>query len=319
MNIVKRLLKIGAVVACVTGIAVIVAIAVIQATWRRDYSSTPLPEHIRASADPEVIERGRYVALHVAHCSHCHSPNAPAIGDLSGGPMIDAGPFGRFYPTNLTPDDETGIGRRSDAEIARAIRSAVLHDGTLAPMMLVGVAPMADEDLVAVISYLRALPPKKNATPPDEWGFVARMLSGRFTPRSLAAPPYVSGGASAARGEYLVNGPALCATCHTARDPLQGFAMVGPLLAGDPNPHVDNTDPRFEIVAPNLTRGGVLASFDEDTFTARFRAGRALPGSIMPWESFQGLSEEDVRSIYRYLSTLPPVQDDVGPVRRAIE
>lgn len=309
--------KIALALVCVVVVALVAAVASVQLTWRIDYSSVPLPA-LAASADPAVIARGEYVALHVAHCGHCHSPSAPVIGDLSGGPIIDAGPFGRFAPPNLTSDDDTGLGKRSDGEIARAIRNGVTHDGALAAMMRIGVGPMADEDVVAVLSYLRTLPPVRRASPGDAWGFVAKALSRRFTPRVEPPPAYVApGGVSVARGAYLANGPALCATCHTARDPMQAMRPVGPPFAGDPHPHKDKTDPAFEIRAPNITPGGVLAAFDEDAFVARFHAGRALAGSIMPWESFQGLSDDDVRSIHRYLRTLPAAADTIGAVRRA--
>jgi mono/diheme cytochrome c family protein len=308
--------KIGVSILFTIVVALIAAFAWMQATWRRDFSSTPFPD-IHASADPSVIARGEYVAQAVAHCSHCHSPDAPKIGDLSGGPAIDAGPFGHFYPSNLTP---VGIGKLSDGELARAIRHAVDHDGTLAPMMLVGVAPMADEDLVAVISYLRSLPPKQNATPKDEWGLVAKLLSSKFQPRTASAPPYVPPGEiSIERGKYLALGPALCASCHTARDPMKGFAVVGEVLTGEPHPHVDKVDPAFEIVAPNLTPDvstGIIASWSEEQFVERFRRGRMFEGSIMPWESFQKLSDTDVRSLYRFLHSLQAVKHDVGPTRR---
>ena len=51
----------------------------------------------------------------------------------------------------------------------------------------------------------------------------------------------------------------------------------------------------------------------EDQFVARFRQGRVLPGSPMPWQGFARLTEEDLRAIYRYLKSVPPVKNDVGP------
>ncbi len=51
----------------------------------------------------------------------------------------------------------------------------------------------------------------------------------------------------------------------------------------------------------------------EDDFVGRFRAGRVLPGSPMPWQGFQRMSEDDLRAMYRYLRTVPPVSNDVGP------
>jgi len=47
---------------------------------------------------------------------------------------------------------------------------------------------------------------------------------------------------------------------------------------------------------------------------ARFRQGRVIPGSPMPWQSFSKLNEDDLRSIYRYLKTVPAVKRDNGPV-----
>jgi hypothetical protein len=52
----------------------------------------------------------------------------------------------------------------------------------------------------------------------------------------------------------------------------------------------------------------------EDQFVARFRQGRVVPGSPMPWQAFSKLNDDDLRSIYRYLRTVPAVKRDNGPV-----
>lgn len=56
----------------------------------------------------------------------------------------------------------------------------------------------------------------------------------------------------------------------------------------------------------------------EDQFVARFRQGRVIPDSPMPWQAFSRMSEDDLRSIYRYLKSVPPVQRDNGPVMVSI-
>jgi hypothetical protein len=58
---------------------------------------------------------------------------------------------------------------------------------------------------------------------------------------------------------------------------------------------------------------GRLGPWTEDQFVARFRQGRIIPGSPMPWQSFSRLDEDDLRSIYRYLKSVPSVKNDVGP------
>jgi mono/diheme cytochrome c family protein len=299
----------------------------VEANYEKDYGGVPLPR-IVASKDPAVIAQGDYVVHALAHCSACHQPAHtakkrelnPNRTDLRGGYEFEAGPFGKFFASNLTSDAETGLGGVSDGQIARAIRHGVDRRGRFAAFMALSVGNMADEDLTAVVSYLRSLPPKRNPVPHDQWGFVAKALASKFVPRDEPKLAYVPpGAASVERGKYLAHGPAACYACHSQRDPMSGFAYVGPQLAGNPDPEPDQTNAAYELVAPNLTPDpdtGKLATWSEEQFVTRFRTGRAIKGSIMPWENFAQMTDEDLRSIYRYLQTLPPVKRDVGPSRR---
>jgi hypothetical protein len=60
----------------------------------------------------------------------------------------------------------------------------------------------------------------------------------------------------------------------------------------------------------------VTARLDEDQFVARFRAGRTIPGSPMPWQAYARMDEQDLRAIYKFLRTLPPIEHDTGPAMR---
>ncbi|HEX2677028.1 MAG TPA: hypothetical protein VHM19_10320 [Polyangiales bacterium] len=297
------------------------------ATYRHDYSSVELP-NIHASKDPAVIAQGEYLANAVAHCPACHEPSyyvrrrtlTANLSDLRGGFVFHAGPFGTFHAANLTSDPATGIGNVSDAQLARAIRHGVDRHGRYAAFMAFSVGNMADEDLTALVSYLRTLPPKSNPVPADEWGIVAKLMASKFVPHDEPKMKYVpEGGVSVERGEYLANGPAGCYNCHTRRDPMNGFAMVGARLSGNNDADPDETEPGFEIAAPNLTSDpetGRTGAWTEDQFVSRLRAGRTVAGSHMPWENFARMTEDDLRSLYRYLHSLPPVKNDVGPTRR---
>lgn len=321
----RKLLKFLGVAAGVVVVLVLGVYLYIQLTYQRDYASMPMPS-ITASKDPAVIARGAYVAHAIAHCSACHgngeSTNAkvlpPNLDDLRGGYVLKAGPFGTFYPVNLTPD-ATGIGKLSDPQIARAIRHGVAADGRFAPLMAIAVGPMSDEDLVAVVSYLRSLPPVKNTTPKDEWGLIAKALSSKFSPRTTSAPTFVKeGAASKERGEYLAMGPALCAGCHSPRDPMAGFALSGPALSGAAEADPDDTHPEYEIIAPNLTpdpETGALAGYTTPAqFVDRFRkVGRSTKGSPMPWENFQRMTDADLESLFLYLKSISPVRHRTGP------
>ena len=114
-------------------------------------------------------------------------------------------PFGRIYSANITPDPETGIGRRTDGELARILRHGVRADGHAA-VPLMEYQGMADEDLVAVISFLRSRPAVRNVAPaartdaagqatdgvchrPDERGIAAASDESRRVPPSSVGVP----------------------------------------------------------------------------------------------------------------------------------
>lgn len=305
--------------------------AYVEASHDRDFSSFSYPQ-IEASKDPAVIAHGEYVANAVAHCSACHQPgryDAPrklgARHDLRGGMRMPIPMFGTFIPANIT-SDETGIGALTDSQLARAIRHGVDRHGKIAPFMRFSVGPMSDQDLSAVISYLRTVPPKKNSVPPDEYGPLAKLLLVSLEPAEPKIPKYVAKaagpeGISVERGRYLANGPAFCAGCHTPADPLSGFAFSGPVFSGEGQAEPDPLDPTHEFIVPNLTpdpETGIMTSWDEEAFLARFRTGRVYPSSKMPWENFQQMSDEDIRSIYRYLRTVPKTRHVVGPSHRPV-
>lgn len=191
------------------------------------------------------------------------------------------------------------------------------------PFMLLSTGQMSDEDLTAVLSFIRSRTPVRRETTPEARGALAKVLSGSFTPRLDQPPAHVASGdaPSVERGRYLVTGPAACGVCHTPRDPLT-FALNGPPFSGSSAmPEADPANAGFEFVYPNLTPDpdtGHITAWDEDTFLHRFRGGRIHAGSTMPWESYQRMTDTDLRSVYRFLRSLPPTRNPVGaPYRRS--
>lgn len=299
-------------------------------TWDRVYAEVPLPNDIHASTDPAVLARGEYLVYGPAHCIECHGSvdalTKLAGGEktpLSGGLRFALGPLGVVYAANLTPDNETGIGRYSDAQIARMMRWAVRPNGraTIEPMMPFG--NMSQDDLIAIISFLRAQPPVRNPIAANEWtmmGKAVKSVSGVFKPRDTINPPAVAPASQATRerGEYLARYVSNCVGCHTPRDP-NTFAATGPDFAGGfelepmPGPGID---PKVWYRAPNITpqAGSALMKFpDRETFVARFqRGGRQYAGSVMPWEAFARMSNEDLAAIYEFLHTLAPQDGPSG-------
>lgn len=281
----------------------------------------PLPA-VAASNDPAVIERGHYVVRNLASCPICHGDpkrleetRAGEEVPLSGGFEFNIPP-GKFYPRNITPDLETGIGRLSDGQIARALRYGVGYDGrALLPFM--EMQGLSDEDLTAVVSYLRSQTAVHNPVPAHQFNLLGMIVKATVLAKPVGpreTPPQTSPhGATVENGRYLVESVANCWACHTQRDMRTG-AMTGPHLAGSSMP--DDWNPKRTWAPPNLTNDpttGRLASLSEDDFVARMRAGRLIPGSPMPWQQFKNMHEEDLRAIYRYLKTVPGVAHVTGP------
>jgi len=300
-------------------------------TWDKIYDIA-LPA-VHRSSDPAVLRRGEYMVYGPAHCVECHASSYAefqkvATGEkvsLRGGQRFAAPPLGALYSKNLTPDPETGIGRYSDGQIARMMRWSVRPNGRASVRPLMPFHNMSQEDLDAIISFLRAQPPVHNQVPANEFtviGKIVKSLAPAFKPRAAESvtPPAVSPpqAMTKERGEYLARYVSNCIGCHTDLDDTT-FAPVAPEFAGGevmgPATSPD-ADPKVWFKTPNLTpmQGSGLMKFpDRATFIARFKVGgRHHPGSPMPWEAFARMSEEDIGALYEFLHSLPAAPGPTG-------
>jgi mono/diheme cytochrome c family protein len=311
-RIVAKVAKVGGITVAVSIAGLVVAVV----RGERKVYDAPYPA-IVASRDPAVIARGRYLAYGPAHCSVCHGAvgAAPGTGDIAfTGGMEMKLPVGIFRPANITSDIETGIGGLSDGQIARSLRHGVRRDGK-AMLPFMPFANLSDEDLTAVISFLRAQPPvrhKVETRSPNLLGrVVAALLIKPEGPKGVV-PAAVPAAATAAYGSYITHSVANCVGCHTKRD-LRTGAYVGPEFAGGLT-FPSEKDPQITFVTPNLTfaRTGRITNWTEEIFIARVRTGKGAEGSPMPWSAFARMSDQDLRAVYAYLKSLPPVENDTG-------
>jgi mono/diheme cytochrome c family protein len=126
----------------------------------------------RGAAAQDRLKRGEYLAA-IMDCTGCHTPGAlkgqpDHARALAGSDIGFAIPgVGIFYPPNLTPDRETGLGAWSEAEIIAAIRNGARPDGrALVPVMpFHSYARLTDSDADALVGYLKSLQPIRNPTP----------------------------------------------------------------------------------------------------------------------------------------------------------
>ena len=159
------------------------------ATWSR-------PSPPAAIATPRKARTGR-----------CRARRWPAIGwSRTSRPSAPS-------PPNITPDRATGIGGWTDAQIARAIREGIRPDGSLiGPPMPIGLyRGLADDDLAAMVAYLRSVPAVSNAAEKSTYRIPLPPAYGPPVGQ-VAAPPRTD---MVAYGGYLAGPVAHCIECHT--------------------------------------------------------------------------------------------------------
>jgi mono/diheme cytochrome c family protein len=310
----NRILRTLLLVVCLLGALAAVAIT-FTIGWRPILGprARPLTDR-KFEPTPARMARGEYLVRDVLLCLACHSPHdwkAPGMPILPGkegaGQIFpDNGLPGRIVASNITPDLETGAGKWSDDQFARAIREGIGHDGrALFPMMpYQNFRQLPDEDLASVIVYLRSLPPVPNQLLPTEIIFPVKYLI-RSVPEPLNAPVQQPNFASQElRGAYLVN-LAICADCHTPSvrgEPIKGRDFSGGQKFSGPTSSNITPDPSG------------ISYYDETLFLQAMRTGKvgARPLSpFMPWMAYRNMTDDDLKAIFAYLRTLKPVQNHV--------
>lgn len=263
-------------------------------------------------------ERGRYLVENVVGCFDCHSQmdwktGQPRPGTQGGGGQVedDTLPF-KVWAPNISPDPEAGAGKWDDEVFERALRQGIGSDGRmLFPFMpYEKLRHMADEDLASIIVYIRSIPPRRNKVPRTEWPTEMKEIFKPFpAPTRPIGPPGSSNPVK--HGEYLVTVLAGCNGCHTPADdnlrPLRGLEFAGgaPLWG-----------PWGRVASQNLTPDpSGIPHYDQAMFIKTMRTG-AVNGVrplnlIMPWKTFRGMTDADLKAIYAYLRSLKPVRHRV--------
>jgi mono/diheme cytochrome c family protein len=285
-----------------------------------------LPEEsVVISMDAEFIARGRHI-FQFRGCEACHSegevvdlpeaeqtPNAhlnlPSrdVPHMEGNIYLDDPAVGRVVASNLTSGLGGVASGYTDGGWARAIRHGVRADGT--PLLFMPSTEfyfLSDEDLAAVIAYLKSAPPVDHELPSSMISWTGRIvmtlvpaitfIPAELIPHEAPRPVAPAPGITAAYGEYLTYS---CKVCH-------GLSM-----SGGPIPGLPSSWPP----SPNLTfgAGSALPSWSEAGFIDTIRTGttpegRKVRGEYMPWGSYKFMSEEELKAVWVYLQSLPQLE-----------
>ena len=266
------------------------------------------------AADSATLAKGELL-FHIGGCANCHTvKDGPLLA--GGAPLVTE--FGSFYPPNITPDRDTGIGGWSEADFIRAMREGRSPEGEpyYPAFPYTSYTHMTDEDLKALKAYLDTVPAVSQVSHPHELSFPYSQRWGIrlwqlvfFKPETFQPDP----GQSEAwnRGAYLVNGPGHCQECHTPRNAAgarqEDKAFTGAQLGKEKVPNITSA-----------AKGGI-GDWSEGDLVTFFKLGMMpdgdFAGSDMAKVINEGTSklpDSDVSAIVTYLKSIPPAPQPQG-------
>jgi mono/diheme cytochrome c family protein len=292
--IMKRFLKWMAIL---TGVLTFLALAAILFVYigsnqrlEKKHAVPPL-EQLVISEDTAILERGKHLVV-IANCVFCH-------GMDMGGSIYNDGPLGTVVGPNLTKGIG-GIGSTfTNDDWVRSIRHGVRRDGTSLLVMPSEVyVNMSIEDLSAVVSYIKQVPPVDRKLPPTKIALLGRALFAMGKASILVAektdhdhhPEYVSPGDTLKYGRYLADIGG-CRGCH-------GLNLSGGRVAGPPG----------TPLTANLTPEG-LGTWTEEQFKTTLRTGvrpnKKPIDRFMPWQLAGQMTDAELHSLWVYLKSVP--------------
>jgi cytochrome c553 len=251
---------------------------------------------IAASADPVQIARGKHLAESLGGCTECHG------ADLGGKLGKEMGPIGLLHGPNLT-SGKGGIGKHySDAQLARVIRHGVKASGkTLRFMPSQDLSWWPDAELIALVSYLRSVPPVDRTIPESDIGVLGKVLDrldnvvldvARRIDHQAMRPSVPEPQPTAQYGKYLA---LLCTGCH------------GPGLSGGKIPGAPPEIP----IPPNITPHATgIEAYSEADFMKLLNTGIKRDGKkldpFMPLAALTAMNDVEKKALWTYLRSVPP-------------
>ena len=271
------------------------------------------------SANANLVTKGQYIFALAGGCA-CHSqPKGTPHAGARAFPI----PLGTVYSTNITQEKETGLGAWSDQQIYDAMVKGIRRDGSriLPVMPYEKYSGMAQDDMKALVAYLRTLKPVKKETPPLKSSIpFARSIG---TPLFLtffgnfASPPAQAHRSGVERGRYLVDHVSLCGDCHTPRNSI-GVPIRSLYLAGA-NKKIGLLGQEVPNITPDKETG--IGDWKREDLVELLNSGTKpdldnVQGLM--YEVIQGtphgykdMKKEDALAIADYLKSVPAIKNKI--------
>lgn len=248
--------------------------------------------------DPALAEQGRHLARSRG-CTDCHGD------DLAGKVVMDEMPFGRIVGDDLTRMPPGHENASVHERMFRALHHGVdLDSRPLLMMPSQEYTHLSTREIEAISAYVSTLKPVDHGLPQSalgplgrallafgklDNGFISADLIDHAAPAAAEPPPL----GTVEYGHHLAQ---LCTGCHRAD------------YAGGPLPH----GPPGGKQAANLTPAG-LSGWSERDFIVAMRTGKRpdgseIDGNVMPWRAVGNANDEELKSLWLFLSGLPPIE-----------
>ncbi len=258
-------------------------------------------------------DRGAYLVNALAACGNCHTPRDPLGNPLAGMELAGGHEFdieaGHIVGTNITPDQETGIGTWTVGQIVNSLRNGARPDGTIIgpPMPISFYRDLSDRDAEAIALYLKSVKPVRHKVARSQYR--VPLPPGYGPPVRHVAEP--NRGDKMAYGAYLAGPVAHCMECHTPR---QGPHLdIGRLGVGG-RTFTDFGNAGAQTISRNITpdREAGLGKWSDADIKAAILLGKRPDGSdlsrTMPFAAYRAMTYQDVNAIVDYLRSLPPLK-----------
>ena len=258
---------------------------------------------LTAASDSASLVRGEVIANSL--CSGCHG------GDFGGTEFFKDDATGSIPAPNITSGGVTK--NYTDADWVRIIRYGVKpdkHGAMIMPSKEMGT--MSNNDLAALIGYLKTVPPSNKAWGAPQFTLFSKVLAGaglfgvlyhaqEIDLNDTTAIVGPEPGSTVAYGAYTV-GFHGCKTCHG--DKLNGLKSPDPISPP----------------GSNITKGGNLGKWNLDQFKTTLKTGTTPEGhsmdpKFMPWVAIGQMSDVELEAVFQYLNSVPALSDDESVVK----
>lgn len=278
-------------------------------------------QNLKVPVDSVHVAEGKRIASML--CKECHYN--PETQKLTGSYRTDIPKeFGEVYSLNITHDKEHGIGNWTDGELYYFLRTGIRPaTGEYVPPFMPKFPRMSDDDLHAVIAWLRSDDPELQAAPneypPNKHNFLVKVLGTfAFGPLPLPKAPIAEPDSAdmVALGEYVADGMIGCYGCHSAD--LKTLNDLEPTLTpgymGGGTPMLD-LDGKTVVNTANITmdKSTGIGDWTEQEFIDAVRFCKKRGGGSLhyPMVPHTALSETEVKAVFAYLKTVPVISNPV--------